>query len=107
MTIRLLANRVLRGMAPIRSLALRALKGVARPVVLLMPPIVQLRARRAWRQLKGSATLEHELESPDTALTPAAARVWQDLIEARAMAAREPLDGAPDEQQEGRRARPA
>ena len=107
MTIRLLASRVLRGMAPIRSLALRILKGVARPIVLLMPPIVQLRARRAWRQLKGSATLAHEIESPHEALTLAAARVWRDLIEARAIAGREPLDGAPNEQQEGRRAGPA
>jgi hypothetical protein len=72
-----------------------------------MPPIVQLRARRAWRQLKGSAAQEHEIESPDAALTLAAARVWQDLIEARAMAGREPLDGSPSEQQEGRRAGPA
>ncbi len=94
-------------MAPIRSLGLRILKGVARPIVLLMPPIVQLRARRAWRQLKGSATPEHEIESPDAVLTLAAARVWQDLIEARAIAGREPLDGAPSEPREGRSAGPA
>jgi hypothetical protein len=110
MTIRFLVSRVLRVVPhPIRSLALRVLKGLARPIVVRMPPVVQVRAQRAWTRLKGPTTPEVvavlEAETPLPELTLAAARVWQDLIEARAMAGRQPLGGSA--QQEGPRADPA
>lgn len=48
-----------------------------------------------WLQLKGPPIPEPQDAEPQPELTPAAAAVWQDLMEARAIAGREPLGGAP------------
>jgi hypothetical protein len=90
----------------IGSLALRAAKGLARAVLVCMPPSVQVRARRAWTRLKEASGRTSEPQLPE--LTQAATEVWQDLMHACAIAGREPIGGVrASARPEGRRADPA
>jgi len=79
----------------IRPLVVRLVKGVGRRVVALLPARVQVAVRRAWLGLKAGRAQapapEPEAE-PVPELTRAGGAVYQDLLNARAIAGREPAE---------------